>query len=60
MVVALVATAVLAGQGVLAGPDETGSDAALTETVLLAVLGAALGWWLARRRGRSGGQGVSR
>jgi glutaredoxin-like protein len=53
LVVALVAMAVLAWQGLLAGPDITGGHAALAETVLLAVLGAALGWWLARRGGRS-------
>lgn len=53
LVVALGATAVLAWRGLLAGPDITGGSAAVTETVLLTVLGAVLGWWLARRVGRS-------
>jgi glutaredoxin-like protein len=53
LLVALAAAAVLALRGLLAGPDITGGNAAVAETVLLAVLGAALGWWLARRGGRS-------
>ena len=53
LLVALAATEVLAYRGLLAGPDFTGGDATLAESVLLVVLGAALGWWLARRDGRT-------
>lgn len=53
LAIALVTTAALAGQGMLAGPDITGGDGAVMETVLLAVLGAVLGWWLAQRGGRA-------
>lgn len=49
LAVALGVTAALAGLGLFAGPDLTGGTAAVAEAVLLAVLGAGLGWWLARR-----------
>jgi glutaredoxin len=45
----LVTTAALAGQGMLVGPDLTGVGSPVMETVLLAVVGAVAGWWLARR-----------
>lgn len=53
LVIALATTAALAWQGLVAGPDVTGGDAPVVETVLVAIVGAALGWWLARRRGRA-------
>lgn len=52
LALALATVAGLAWQGMLAGPDVTGGDGAAAETVLLAVSGAVLGWWVARRQGR--------
>lgn len=45
-------TGVLAWQGLLAGPDVTGGGRPVVETVLLAAVGAAVGWFVARRGGR--------
>lgn len=45
-------TAVLTWQGLLAGPDITGRAAPVVEAVLLAGVGAVLGWWIAWRGGR--------
>jgi glutaredoxin len=53
LVLTFATTAALTWQGLLAGPDITGGDAPVEETVLLAVVGAALGWWLARRGSRA-------
>jgi hypothetical protein len=44
---------VLAWQGLLPGPDVTARDRPVVETVLLAVAGATVGWFLARRGGRA-------
>lgn len=49
LAVALVTTAVLALLGKFSGPDVTGGDNALLETVLVALLGAALGRWFSCR-----------
>jgi glutaredoxin len=48
-----VTTAALAWRGMLAGPDVTGGGRPVAESVLLAVVGAVAGWWLARRGGRA-------
>ncbi len=53
LAIALVTTAVLTWRGLLAGPDVTGGDNVVAEAVLLALLGTALGWWLARRGSRA-------
>jgi glutaredoxin len=52
LVIAWVTTAVLAWRGMLAGPDVTGGHGAVVESVLLALLGSVLGWWVARRHAR--------
>lgn len=52
LAVSLATTAVLARLGMLGGPQLTGGGDAVTETLLVAVIGAALGWWVARRRNR--------
>ncbi|GGM62906.1 hypothetical protein GCM10012275_36990 [Longimycelium tulufanense] len=49
LVVALATTALLAWRGLLVGPDVTGRTAVVPESVIVAVAGAVLGWWLARR-----------
>jgi len=53
LAIALVTTAVLTWRGLLAGPDVTGGDGVVAETVLLALLGTVLGWRLARRGSRA-------
>jgi glutaredoxin len=53
LVLTLASTGVLAWWGLLAGPDITGGTQPVVETVLLSVLGAAAGWWLARRGSRN-------
>lgn len=52
-VIASATTAVLAALGLLAGPDLIGGDRPVAETVILIVVGAAVGWWLARRGART-------
>lgn len=52
LAIALATTVGLAWQGMLAGPDVAGGDHAAGESALLAVLGAALGGWIAGRQGR--------
>lgn len=53
LAITVATTVVLAWLGLLAGPDLTGGTAPVVETMLLAVSGAAVGWWLARRGGRT-------
>lgn len=47
--ITLLTAAVLALLDKLSGPDVLGGDLVLAQTVLSALLGAALGWWVARR-----------
>lgn len=53
LLIAAAATAVAQWRGLFAGPDVTGGDGALAETVVVVAVGAGLGWWLARRGGRA-------
>jgi glutaredoxin len=53
LVLTWVTTAVLAWRGMLVGPDITGGGRPVPESVLLAVVGAAVGWWLGQRGDRA-------
>lgn len=53
LAIASATTGALTWQGLLAGPDLTGGDAPVMESVLLTVVGTALGWWRARQRDRA-------